>query len=756
MPSIIFRPIASVLFVLGAVIASSDRAAAQSAAKHQETSDIVVTGRRSKSIQLKDVRDTVLPETIKAYGADSIGDLLNRLSARFGRNFSILVNGRRLAVVDAVNALPPEALERIELLKPSKANDYGLPAGEAVINLALRPRFQFMTVEGGGSVTTKGDGDTENAALRYSRIRGDKRFNAAFAYTRQGGLLESDRTDISQTTSDPSAPYRSLISRRNAVTLTAGYAQPLGALNLDLSSQASIGRTDTLSGIVIAGKNALGTPLYGSSTQRGDARLFNLGATLSGNAGRYFWTLLLNGEISWATTANRQGQQIDVAPRDVGSVGTLGPNVVSRTKSVGATSTFGGPLFSIPTGAITVDGSVSLKLNSLSSTVSTVPTSIAANRYTAMTAQGGITVPITHKGPDGLGVLGDLSLAQRFDYMRTSGIGAALTTTTSVDWSPSSRLVLSFGRSSSPGIPSATDLYAPVITRPGVLVYDAITDGLVPVTVISGGRSGILAGKSSSISAQATWQAKLPFANFSAALSYSATQVLNPLVSFSNPSPLAQRLIPELFTRTAEGTLLTFDSRPFSGRDETTRQIAANFHFNGLVADAVPSAKEADTLKPSSGLIWDVNLSWSYALSHKLALSDNGSVIDLLATPLSLSGVGSARHHLNVQWVLGKQNFGLNGTISWDSGSDVQSLTDDAGAAVRYSPLTKIGLEGFVELDRSPDPANPKSLRLKLGIDNIFNQRLRVSGLTGLNDTAQRLLTDPYGRMIRLTLRKSL
>lgn len=742
---------------IGFLIFAGDQAAAQTPtpspqATPSSAADIVVTGRRAKKIDPKDVTDTIPPQTIKSYATDSIGDLLNRLSARFGRNFSVLVNGRRLATVDAINALPPEALEGIEILTTAKGREFGFPSGDRVINLALRPRFQFATLEAGASTTTEGGGDAENGAVRYSRIRNDNRLNVALAYNRQGGLLESGR--IRPDDSDPSGAYRSLVPRQDATTLTAGYARPLGSLNLDLSAELNVNRSSAKTGLIKEGSNDPSSLLRASNQLIG-AQSIRSGATISGNAGPYFWSLLVNGELAWTSTKNRTGQRVQ--EQNTIQQAVLGPDVSARSTSYGATFTSAGPLFTIPAGAVTLDGTASIRRNILQSRGASAA-SLISNSYIASTAQGGVTIPLVRKGGGVLGFMGDLTFAQRFDYARNSGIGESFAATSSLDWNPLPQLQFSMSRSSSPGLPGATVLFAPIVKRPGVPIYDAISGMVVPVTIISGGRGDIEQSKSTATSLQATYQGRLPFAMVSTTINYAESQTLDPLVSFSNPSPLAQRLLPDLFVRDSDGRIAEFDSRPFSGRDETIRQLGFSIHLNGPAPKAASASDSTDILVAPAlprGPAWDINLSYSYALSHRLNLG-NGSEVDLLSTPLSLSGSGSARHRLNVQGTIGTGNFGLNGSISWDSGSRVQALDDNNGVPISFSAVTRVGLEAFVELDKSPDPANPKSLRLKLAVDNLFNDRLRVSGYTGLNDASQRLLTDPYGRIIRITLRKSL
>lgn len=719
--------------------------------------DIVVTARRRQGIAPKDVASTIPAPVIKAYAADSIGELLIRLSARFGPNISIVVNGRRLAATDAIRALPPEALERIEILQPTKGQEYGFQSSGVVVNLALRPKFQSADIEARATATTEGGGRTENATVRYSRIRMDKILSASVSYDQQAFILESDRAGAAPVDTGGPSAFRSLTPSQRSVSATAGYSLPLGDLNLSLNVQGALGRSRTLNGFASpeSDTGARSNPV--TLMQDVTSRSFGASTTLDGNSGQYFWSFLINGQLAQTATRSSTGTPPDLVPTS--TVGTIASNddTRSRMTTLGATFLISGPLLSLPAGAVRFDATSDLNLISQANVTKSDPSPITTTRFQTFAIQGGLTVPLTRKDAGFLNLLGDVSFRQRLNYVQNGLGGAALTTISAVDWAPSSRLSISVSRSSSPSLPSATALLAPIVRQPGVLIFDAVTGEVVPVTAISGGRSDILRSVSSSDSIVAIYQAEVPFATASLSLTYAAARTTNPLIGFDNPSPRAQSLLPNLFVRDDRGRIVEFDSRPFTGQSEVTRNISVNLAANSR-SPTIKVATTQDSTNaavPANDVIWSINVNYSYMLSHDLSPAANGDSINLLDTPLTLSTAGSARHTLDNQLTIAKRDFGFNGTIFWQSGASLRSL-DGVGSATRYSALTKISFEAFVELGRSPNLSNPGSLRLKLGIDNLFNQRLRVSGLAGLSDSAQKFLTDPFGRVIRLTFRKAL
>lgn len=713
-----------------------------SEAKALGSSEIIVTGKQTRNIAKEDIADYVPQEVINAYAADSIGELLARLSVRFGPQFSILVNGRRLASTDAINALPPEALNHIEVLLPVKAQQYGFPSGETVVNLALKSKFDTVTIEGAGSISTEGAGDTERAASRYARIRGDNRISAAVTYSHQGGIRQKDRSRNSVA----GAGDRSLTAASDSVMLTGGYAQPIGSLNLDVSAELGYVHTRALTGLIA---DTLGGEEPQASYQHSEVKSTRSGATLSGYAGAYFWSLLVDGERTWTSIESQAGQA------GASGVTQSGSSIESASTSLGATITSGGTLLNLPAGPATIDGTFAIR----SSTVTTLATIGAMagtqDRYSSLSAQTGVTVPILSRGTGFFGALGDVTLGERFDHSQVNGFGNSFAITSSLDWTIAPGLRTSISRASSPGVPAAGAIYAPIVRRPDTLVYDVVSRGVVPVTIVTGGRSDLARSTSSSTSFLIDIQKGLSFANVSASINYTMNDIDKPLVSISNPSPLAQQLLPSLFARDETGALTEFDARPFTGLSEKIRQIDLTLRVGGRMPSDVPDAIADETVvrtvrKERPGPVWDLAMTYSHALVHQLDLGIARGSIDLLSNPLGLSG--SARSRMNLQWAVGMKNLGVNGSVTWESGSRIRSLDDQDGSTVRFSSLTKLGLEFFADLCRSSEVDNPGSFRLKFSIDNLFNQRRRVTGYPGYDE----ILSDPYGRTIRVDLRKAI
>ena len=112
---------------------------------------------------------------IQAFGATNIGELITLLEAqtRSARGGSpvFLVNGRRISGFREIRGIPPEAIERFDVLPEETALSYGYSANQRVVNIVLKADFKSLTAsvnvsrpEQGGRTTTA----SENNVLRIA------------------------------------------------------------------------------------------------------------------------------------------------------------------------------------------------------------------------------------------------------------------------------------------------------------------------------------------------------------------------------------------------------------------------------------------------------------------------------------------------------------------------------------------------------------------------------------------------------------
>jgi iron complex outermembrane receptor protein len=177
--------------------------------------DIIVTGQRPRGSVVGNVQpeETLNQDQVRAYGASSVGELIEALApqTRSGRGRSgggdppvVLLNGRRIAGFQEIRNLPPEAIERVDILPEEVALSYGYRADQRVVNIVLKENFRAVTVAGGIGLPTAGGQSNVDANASIVRIGHAGRWNVEAQYQHSSALLESER-DLVQST--PALPF---------------------------------------------------------------------------------------------------------------------------------------------------------------------------------------------------------------------------------------------------------------------------------------------------------------------------------------------------------------------------------------------------------------------------------------------------------------------------------------------------------------------------------------------------------------------
>jgi outer membrane cobalamin receptor len=155
----------------------------EAGAEAEEDAAIVVTGQRLRGAVEGDIPPevTLNPAEIRAFGANTIAELITALAPQTssgrgrggGGGFPvILVNGRRISGFSEVRDLPPEAIERVDILPEEVALRYGYRADQRVVNLVLRERFNAVTAELEGGLATAGGRGVAKSTSITSPSRG--------------------------------------------------------------------------------------------------------------------------------------------------------------------------------------------------------------------------------------------------------------------------------------------------------------------------------------------------------------------------------------------------------------------------------------------------------------------------------------------------------------------------------------------------------------------------------------------------------
>ncbi|AZS20999.1 MULTISPECIES: TonB-dependent receptor plug domain-containing protein [unclassified Caulobacter] len=140
-------------------------------------------------------------EEIKSFGANSIGELLSLLTPQTtstrGRDGGggpvMLINGRRISGFQEIQGVPPEAIERFQVLPEEVALSYGYKADQRVVNIILKKNYNATMTQASATVATDGGRTSLSGGGNRVRIDGDKRWNLDLQLQREPYLLETDR-----------------------------------------------------------------------------------------------------------------------------------------------------------------------------------------------------------------------------------------------------------------------------------------------------------------------------------------------------------------------------------------------------------------------------------------------------------------------------------------------------------------------------------------------------------------------------------
>ncbi|WP_235523908.1 TonB-dependent receptor [Caulobacter sp. Root487D2Y] len=168
----------------------------------------VVAGKPRGSVE-GDVKPdlTLNAAQIRAYSAGSISELMAFLEPQLRTSSSrgdgqpvVLINGRRTSGFQEVRDIPPEAIERMEILPEAVSLTYGYRADQRVVNFVLRRRFRALTNEAGLKGATAGGRTSADLQSTLFRVQGDQRWLFNGKLSHDTPLFETER-DIVRTPS---------------------------------------------------------------------------------------------------------------------------------------------------------------------------------------------------------------------------------------------------------------------------------------------------------------------------------------------------------------------------------------------------------------------------------------------------------------------------------------------------------------------------------------------------------------------------
>ncbi|MBO9543047.1 TonB-dependent receptor [Caulobacter sp.] len=148
---------------------------------------------------------------IQSFGATSIGELMTMLTPQTtstrGRDGGggpvMLVNGRRISGFQEIQGIPPEAIEKFQVLPEEVALSYGYKADQRVVNIILKKNYNALMTQVAATVATDGGRIDPNAGANRVHINGDKRWNVDLQVSHDPYLLEKDRDIVRSPNGQP-------------------------------------------------------------------------------------------------------------------------------------------------------------------------------------------------------------------------------------------------------------------------------------------------------------------------------------------------------------------------------------------------------------------------------------------------------------------------------------------------------------------------------------------------------------------------
>ena len=586
--------------------------------------EIIVSSSKPRGSALGDYEPELVldSEQLKAYGASSIEELMTLLEpvTRSSRGGSpvFLVNGRRISGFREIRGIPPEAIERTEILPEETALSYGYSADQRVVNFVLKADFRSIAVQASARRPEQGGRTTTGLESNILRIAGKQRATIDLKYDRDTPLFEDER-NITRENGDTA--YRTLQPEREQASIGGSIVRDLNdTMSLTLSGEVQDTSRYTWLGLPSVDLTIPGG-LYGQPVgtdldltrlldqpkalaRKNDSLNAELGFLVDGFIGDWRWTL--NGDYTRTESDTVTGRGLDkTATQSAINAGTLDPrgdlgtlpllpydtaNSVSQRTSL--EGVINGSLWDAPAGRLTSTFKLGFDTRSQDSETLRSGTfterSLSRDRYSG---SGNFNLPIANRDREVLPFLGDLSANLNLAYEDLSDFGGLSAYSLGLNWSPWSKLNFNINWSDEQKAPSMSQLNDPTLATPNVPVYDFRTGQSVNITRIEGGNTGLSEETKKGFKLGVNFT-PMESRDLRFTANYSRTETQGNIASFPTITPELEAALPERFTRDIDGTLLSIDARPLNFQKAEQQEVRWGLNFSTPFGKAkeVPTA----------------------------------------------------------------------------------------------------------------------------------------------------------------------
>jgi hypothetical protein len=756
-----------------------------------EEETIVVTGARPRGSVVGDIpaENVLSSRDIRATGATTISELLDAVAAqtssargRDGGRPILLLNGQRISGFRELRDLPPEAIERMEILPEEVALKYGYSADQRVVNIVLRRRFNSTSAELGATAATDGGYVAGKADATRLIIANGQRTSINLRVDGNSPLFESER-DIglnpAATGGDP-RDFRTLVGAQQSARLTGTLNRTiLGDVGATVTAEA--GRTHSRGRFGIDPFATNGPLTRNSTTDSG-----GLGVALNKQMGKWRLSSVANAQLDHSESDAERS--LPAAPNDDESRSTR--------RQLSLDGTANGPLFALPAGDASATFKLGLDRSDIDSRARRAGTVTRADLgRTAGEASASLDLPLAKRAS----TIGRLTANANAKVQQLSDFGTLTAVGAGLNWAPAPRLTLLTSVTREEGAPSLQQLGDPLIETANVNFFDATSGQSVAVTTLSGGNPDLAADRRTVWKLGGHWQPSEKL-DLKLRADFVHQSIDQPQIGFPAVTPALEAAFPGRFERDASGRLTRVDLRPVNAdhsRRDTLRwgfdftkplksnppsreQIAAlrarlGQRAQPAAANATPGADQPSAAPRESGGFnrggrgggggrfggrngGRLTLSATHTLTFKdeLVIAPGLPALDYLhGEALNASG-GRARHQLEVEG--GYYNNGLGARLSadWRSATRVDTA---AGEDLRFSDYATFDLRLFANLGERFDLVSKHPFFLgssvRFEVKNIFNSRPKVRGGDGdIPFAFQPDRLEPIGRTVGISFRK--
>lgn len=583
-----------------------------------EGEEIVVQGQKPRGSVVGDIpaENVLNPRDIRATGATSIDELLDAVASqtgsargRSGGRPIVLLNGQRISGFREIRDLPPEAIERMEILPEEVALKYGYSADQRVVNIVLRRRFNSTNVELRGRAAT--DGGYYNGRGDAGRliIADGARTSISLRAEGNSALYEDERDIVLQPVpSQPEEvdprPFETLVGSGDTLRLNATHSRTiLGDVSGTVNAEVERTNGKSRFGVPTATLDDDGTeilrafPDEGPLTRDSKSEAFRAGTALNWQEGNWRLSSTGNAEYSHSVTKSDNGPDLsdiqagldagDPAIDPLGDLGPLDELLRDRSRSnryaLSLDGTATGPLFELPAGeamatAKIAGGSTGIDSKSF---VDGLTAESDLHRNSLLGALN-LDLPIARRSS----AVGRLTANANGSVTQLSDFGTITTIGAGLNWSPAERLNLTASWTREEGPPTLQQLGDPLIETPNVDVFDFATGQTVQVTTLTGGNPNLRADRRNVLKIGGHWQ---PFEKTDLRLraDYVRQTTDNPQAGMTI-SEAMEAAFPERFQREG-GILVAVDLRPVNFLKARRDTFRWGFDFTKPLQSKPPS-----------------------------------------------------------------------------------------------------------------------------------------------------------------------